>query len=495
MNNASGRPPSFSRKTLIWLFLTVTVVGLLGGLLSQPLHPAPRGSLVCQGGEEAGRCPKGCFPEATGVSPWGGVHRSALWSLVIGLLMITALSAWLTRRITQPLRRLTQIALAYAHGDLTQQAPAASVREVRELAGALNTMAQAIRRQLDELTSERNQVTAIMGSMAEGVIAVDAQERVVLMNPAAALLLGVTAHEVIGQPLFELIRQHDIQELLHGVMQDRQRRTVTVTLFHPAERMIRVHGVPCQERGSTGPCAVLVIQDITEHTRYEELRKEFVANVSHELKSPLTSIRSLTETLLGGALDDLSHNRRFVQLIDDDATRLTRLIDDLLALSRLESQAVPLTRSTVPLHALVESVVDSLRRAIDERHLTVANRLPQGLSIHGDSDWLRQVFLNLIGNAIKYNREGGEIAVSSVSDASWLTVTVADTGVGIAAEHLPRVFERFYRVDKARSRDLGGTGLGLSIVKHVIEAHGGTVSVTSQVNQGSAFSFTLPLHA
>lgn len=456
MNKTSRRPLFFSRTTLTWLFLTV-IVGWCVGLLIQPLH------------------------------------RTPLSSLVIALLVLLALGAWLTQRITQPLHRLTQIALAYARGDLTQQAPSASVQEVQELAKALNTMAHTFRRQLDELTAERNQVTAIVGSMAEGVIAVDAQERVVLMNPAAALLLGVTAHEVIGQPLVELIRQPEIQELLRGVVQDRQRRTATVTLFHPAERIVRVHGVPRQEPGSAGPDAVLVIQDITELTRYEELRKEFVANVSHELKSPLTSIRSLTETLLGGALDDPAHHRRFVHLIDEDARRLTRLIDDLLALSRLESQAVPLKRSTVRLHVLVESVVDSLRHAIDERHLTIVNRLPADLLVFGDPDWLRQVFLNLIGNAIKYNREGGEVTVSSASDAARLTVTVVDTGLGIAPEHLPRIFERFYRVDKARSRDLGGTGLGLSIVKHVIEAHGGTVSVTSQINQGSAFSFTLPL--
>ena len=251
--------------------------------------------------------------------------------------------------------------------------------------------------------------------------------------------------------------------------------------------------MPCQGSGEAGPSVVLVIQDVTESHRYEQLRREFVANVSHELKSPLTSIRGLTETLQGGALEDPSANRRFVQLIDEYADRLSRLIEDLLALSQIESQAVPLALATVPLKPLAESVLASLQPAIAQRRLSVSVNVPEGFAVRADADRLRQVLFNLLDNAVKYNRDDGSLRVSAIRSDGTATVAVADSGIGIPPDDLPRVFERFYRVDKARSREPGGTGLGLSIVKHLVEAHGGRVFVESSLGGGSTFSFTLPL--
>jgi two-component system phosphate regulon sensor histidine kinase PhoR len=268
-----------------------------------------------------------------------------------------------------------------------------------------------------------------------------------------------------------------------------------MTIFQPKQRSLRIHAVPCEGCGPSGPCAVLVIQDVTEHHRYEELRREFVANVSHELKSPLTGIQNMTETLLGGALHDEANNERFVRLIDDEAQRLSRLIEDLLSLSQLESRTEPLVRSPVGLKSVIESVVASLQPGIDRRRLTLSLECPGELTVNADPDRLRQVFVNLIDNAIKYNKDGGTISISAMQDNAKVTFTVADAGIGIPQQDLPRVFERFYRVDKARSRELGGTGLGLSIVKHIVETHGGAVSVKSELGQGSAFSFTLPLRS
>lgn len=425
------------------------------------------------------------------------VRRQIRWtiiaSLLVGLVMAVAFGAWLTGRVTQPLRRLTHIAKAYAQGAFTSQPPRVAVREIQELSDALSAMAQAVRQHINELTTERNQATAILESMAEGVIALDAHGRILMINPAASVLLHLSGEPKRGQSFFELIRHPELHDLVHAVLQERKRLTNDLVLFQPHQRRVRVHGVPCGQTELSGPCAVLVIQDVTESHRYEQLRREFVANVSHELKSPLTSIRSLTETLLEGAVNDSTSNRRFVELIDQDTARLSRLIDDLLALSQIESQAVPLNLAVIDLQSIATSVTETLQSGITQRGLSVSMKIPPSLAVRADPDRLRQVLLNLIENAVKYNQEHGTIEIAAARNGAWATVTVADTGIGIPTEDLSRIFERFYRVDKTRSRELGGTGLGLSIVKHIVEAHGGRVSVESRSGHGSVFSFTVPL--
>lgn len=431
---------------------------------------------------------------ATIVGAWQQSIRSALGlSFLCSFLLAALCGVWLAHRLTQPLQHLTRVANAYARGEPAPAAATVPIREVQEVADALSAMAQAIRTHIEELTGERNQATAILESMAEGVIALDASGRVLLMNPAAGVLLGAAPRDVIGRSLFETLRHPEAHALARELLETRQRASRELARFQPVERMLRLHGVPCPAEGPDGPWAVLVVQDITEVSRYERLRKEFVANVSHELRSPLTSIKGLTETLLGGALEDPASNRRFVGLIDEDANRLSHLIDDLLTLSEIESQAVPLHLTAVELKPAAEAVVASLRPAIAQHRLSVTVRIPDGLAVSADPDRLRQVLLNLIDNAVKYNTDGGTVTVSAAADGAEGRVTVEDRGIGIPETDLTRIFERFYRVDKARSRELGGTGLGLSIVKHIVEAHGGRVAVESRLGEGSRFSFTLPL--
>ncbi len=389
---------------------------------------------------------------------------SLLWRLLLAAIVIGILSRWTLQR----------------------------TRAVQVMNRALSTMEQTTQEHIGELTSQRNQATAILESMAEGVIAMDGQGRILLVNPAAGRLFDVTPSQVIGRTIFEAIRHAPVQELVHSVLASQRHATSLLTLLQPPERMLQFHGVPCETGSPSGPRAVLVIQDVTDQFRYDQLRKEFVANASHELKSPLTSIRSLTETLLEGALNDPANNRRFVQLIDEDAARLSGLIDDLLTLSQLESQAIPLTRETVSLRPLVESVAESFRPQRERRQLHLDLEVPKELVVQADANRLRQVVINLIDNAIKYNKDQGSITVGATPAERAVRIWVEDTGIGIPSTDVPRIFERFYRVDKARSRELGGTGLGLAIVKHIVEAHGGTVSVQSQLGQGSIFTLTLP---
>ncbi|MFN8611133.1 MAG: phosphate signaling complex protein PhoU [Vulcanimicrobiota bacterium] len=346
----------------------------------------------------------------------------------------------------------------------------------------------------EHFLAERLQAEAILESLAEGVVAVDAQAAFVAINPAARALLGLGQQSVIGHSLFETVRQRDLHELVREVLGTGRLTLRDLPIFVPRERILRVQGVPCSAPGPAGARVVLLLQDVTDQHRYDQLRREFVANVSHELKSPLTSIRSLTETLLDGGLEDPGCNRRFVTLIEEDSTRLARLIDDLLILSQVESRAVPLRLSAVDLNQVVQSVLAPREVLVAEKGLRIINRLDPELQVRADPDRLRQVLDNLLDNAIKYSPDGGRLEVLAYPvEQNRVEVRVHDQGPGIPPDARARIFERFYRVDKNRSRELGGTGLGLSIVKHIVESHGGRAWVEGALGEGSQFCFTLPL--
>jgi two-component system phosphate regulon sensor histidine kinase PhoR len=255
--------------------------------------------------------------------------------------------------------------------------------------------------------------------------------------------------------------------------------------------VLSVSASPIVEDGAVRGC-VLVARDITGPKKLEAMRRDFVANVSHELKTPLTAIRGSAETLLNGALEDKEHGPEFARSIHDQAVRLDNLVDDLLKISYAESGRAQLEKAPLELKALADSLAGGLAAILGKKKISFVNLVPAGFLVNADKDRLSQVLINLLDNAAKYNREGGEIKLSAVKEGPQAKITVEDTGAGIPAAHLQRIFERFYRVDKARSRELGGTGLGLSIVKHLVELHGGTVGVDSAEGRGSSFWFTLP---
>ena len=414
--------------------------------------------------------------------------------LALGLAFVTAwgLSYGLSRVIARPIQRIAEVARRITRGELDARA-ATGPGEIGALGEVINEMAAQLNRRLQDLESQRHQAQAILESLGEGVLALDARGIILWLNPAAQRLFQLEPAIATGKPLTALVRQVELERLIQDALEQRRPVVRELPAFLPEARAVQFHATPC-EGGANGPRLVLVAQDVTEIRRLEGLRREFVANVSHELKTPLTSIKSLVETLLSGALDDPAHNRQFVAMLDEDATRLTRLIDDLLALSQLDSRAVPLRVEAVNVRRLLEDLAGRLAPLLRDHAVQLEVHLPSETpAVEGDAERLRQVFLNLLENAVKFNRSGGSVTVSAIAEGPTLRISVADTGLGIPETDLPRIFERFYRVDKARSRTLGGTGLGLAIVRHLVELHHGQVTVSSRLDQGSVFTVTLPI--
>lgn len=337
------------------------------------------------------------------------------------------------------------------------------------------------------------QLHSILDRMAEGVVSMTAEGRILLANAAARRLLGFPEQHGQHERLWERSDLLSLRELVNETHRSGAPQVRELSLHVPEERIVQAQ-VMADESRADQPAVFIVLHDVTELRRLERVRQDFVANVSHELRTPLTSITGFIETLLQGAIDEPDHNRRFLTLVEEDVNRLARLTDDLLELSKVESLGRPKTTQAVNVPRIIQDVVAALKPQIQAKQITIAIQSGEHLpEAQGDPDQIRQVFWNLLDNAIKYNVEEGRIEVAVESHGPWLSARVTDSGIGIPADELPRIFERFYRVDKARSRALGGTGLGLSIVKHIVEAHGGEVTVTSEPSQGSTFQFTLPV--
>lgn len=342
------------------------------------------------------------------------------------------------------------------------------------------------------LPLSQGQFHSLLDQMAEGVLFLGPHGQILLANAASRRLLGLPDKAASGGRLWDSVRHPSLQEMVTRALESTQPQMREIIVQVPDERIVQVQVMSGDGKLLESTIAV-VLHDVTELRRLERVRQDFVANVSHELRTPLTSIKGFIETLLQGAIDDPSHNRQFLGLVEEDVNRLARLTDDLLELSKVESLGKPKTIQAIDVPRIVHEVVESLKPQIHTKQLTITvDPHPRLREVQGDPDQIRQVVWNLLDNAIKYNVEDGRIEMTLHADEAWLSVRVADTGIGIPAEELPRIFERFYRVDKARSRALGGTGLGLSIVKRIVEAHGGQVEVESELGRGSTFQLTLP---
>ena len=399
----------------------------------------------------------------------------------------------MARRVTRPVVEMQSVARQMAGGDYTVRAPVRSPDEIGRLGRALNVMASRFRGKIEDLEREQATITAILDSMVEGVLAVDGRDHLLLLNQSVRAMFRLGPRLGPGKPFLEVIRNADLFDLLEacraagGEMVSRE-----LSLTTPVERVHEVHALPLR-LGGEGTGVLMVLHDVTELRRLERVRTEFVANVSHELRTPLTAIRGYLETLLAGGLDEPDNGRRFLQIVFRHTERLGRLLDDLMDLSNIELGKVTLKREPTDLADVLEPVLAIVWPQAEAKRLAVAADLPRGLpAVSADRDRLVQILLNLVDNAVKFTPEGGRVTVTASSREGMVEVVVADTGVGISSTDLPRITERFYRVDKARSRALGGTGLGLAIVKHLVQAHGGELRIESELGKGTTVSFTLP---
>ncbi|MGA8223447.1 MAG: ATP-binding protein [Candidatus Acidiferrales bacterium] len=428
--------------------------------------------------------------------------------LLVASLVILALGSMVSLGFSQMfaarVQRLKDFSRRVAAGDFRPMLAEQPRDELSDLGDALNETARQMDLEIRLLSGERNRSSAILRSMVEGVAVIDAQERLVFCNRAFSEILNMDARSSEGRPLIELVRNSELQGLIRKALQGEEGLQSDIAMGFVQQQSFSVTAAPVKALesiavGGTGvpekpSGAVVVLHDVTELRRLERVRQDFVANVSHEFKTPLTAIQGFAETLLAGALDDPNNNRRFLEIIREHAARLARLTDDLLKLARIEAGKLEIELFPVSLLELIEGCAETALMKASRKQITLEIALPPGLpAVRGDAGLLRDVLQNLLDNAIQYTQEGGRIEVTATAKAREAVITVADTGIGIPVTEQERIFERFYRVDAARSREAGGTGLGLSIAKHIVEAHGGRLWVESAVGSGSRFSFSVPL--
>lgn len=427
------------------------------------------------------------------------IQRLILGTAVVVNLIALVATYFVLRWIIRPLESLTRATQAVASGDLKQSVDVDRHDEIGVLAEAFNSMTDQLatrieqyRRNQSELEETTKLLQTVFGTMVEGVMAIDAEQKILFANPAARTLLDIGTSDIVGRPLWEVARSAAIQETARLVLEERRQESREFPL--PRTENIaalvasRLPGEPC-------PGAVLVLHDVTELRRLENLRRDFVSNVSHELKTPLTAIQAYAETLQDGAIDEPDHNREFVSRIEEQADRLHTLILDLLAIARIESEEDAFEVAPVQIAPIIHTCIDAHEPVASSKGVAVECVDPdQGeICVTADEEAIRTILDNLIDNAIDYTPPGGTVTLRWATDGEQVRIDVADTGVGIPREHQARIFERFYRVDKARSRELGGTGLGLAIVKHLAGVFGGRVEVESEPGVGSTFSVFLPL--
>ncbi len=424
--------------------------------------------------------------------------RIALSALAIALFG-AILSFLAARRIAGPIKEIEKGAQCFARGELDCRVPVSHLTEIGSLSETLNQMAGELQDRIQTITAQRNELEAVLSSMVEGVLAVDMDERIMTMNHAAGRFFGCRAEAVVGRTIQEVVRNTEIQRFVREALASEVRVERDIALFSDGERILDAHATPFKGAGERRGGTLIVLEDVTRLRRLENIRKDFVANVSHEIKTPVTAIKGFVETLRDGAMKNPEDAARFLGIIEKHVDRLESIIEDLLSLSRIEQEEEKETLLIAP-HPIRDVLVSALQVCqvkANQKNVTISLSCKEDLKAEINATLLEQAVVNLLDNAIKYSHVDSEIRVSAGQADTrnmnqGIQIQVRDQGIGIEKQHLPRLFERFYRVDKARSRKLGGTGLGLAIVKHIVQVHRGRIDVVSVPGKGSTFTIFLP---
>ncbi|WCK55519.1 ATP-binding protein [Aneurinibacillus sp. Ricciae_BoGa-3] len=422
-----------------------------------------------------------------------------LWLSLVGVLIVTLLlfgllSTRITKSITQPIEEITKVARDITHKQFKSRVTTYAKGEVGQLAKAVNFMASSLEQQLSALQENEKRLEGILNNMFSGVMLVSDSYRIILVNAAAEELLGYKANELIGFRHNEVGRSFSISQLIGRCFETGEKIREELHIYYPTEKIIDINLAAYSNEEGEIKGVIVVLHDITAIRRLEKMRSEFVTNVSHELKTPITSIKGFTETLLDGALEDVEISRSFLTIINEESDRLYRLISDILDLSKIEQKRMPLQLEEVDVPELIKETVRILHEEARAKNIVIYLPHEDKIVIEGDHDRLQQIVLNLVSNAVSYTPPDGEVMIETREEGQHVVLSVQDTGIGIPPQHLPRIFERFYRVDRARSRESGGTGLGLAIVKHLVESHHGSITVESTEGKGTTFTVTLPKH-
>lgn len=409
----------------------------------------------------------------------------AIWGLAAGLLALLAI--WVVaRRSSGSMQAVTQASQQLEQGDYDQRVPSGVYEETRQLADSFNRMADAVKGVVDRLSSERDTLSAVLATMADGVVVIGPTGQVTLLNPAARDLLGIRAQQVEDVRFVELVRDNEIFQAINLCREEQSRQQTDVSLILP-RRYLSAIATPLDNNGGV----LLTLHDLTRMRQVETSQREFVSNVSHELRNPMASIKAMVETLESGAVNDPQVALDFLSRMRGDVDRMNGLVNDLLELSRMESGQFKIESETMPLAPLVHAVRNQFMETAAAQDVALVTELSENLPhVMADGEKLTQVFVNLLENSLKFTPPGGEIRIGAEAEDEHVLIVFEDTGVGVAPQHLPHIFERFYKVNRSR-RD-SGTGLGLAIVKQLVEAHGGQITVDSKEGEGCAFTFTVP---
>ena len=398
-----------------------------------------------------------------------------------------------SRRLSRPIEQIRISAERFSAGDLSHRLLLPDSEELAALADTMNRMAAHLDDRIRKVIGQRNEIEAVLSSMIEGVIALDNGDCVMRMNQAAAALVNLQPADAQGRHIQEIIRNSEFIKLLEKTRTEEGTADADIVLHHKGEIILHTRCTPLRDAENQRIGILTVLNNVTQLRRLENMRQDFAANVSHELKTPLTAIKGFVETLSHGGVDNTEESSRFLAIIEKHVNRLAAIIEDLMHLSRIEQGQTEILMTGASVQEMLRTAIGVCQSEADKKSVRLDLDCPEGLYLTMDPLLMEQATVNLITNAIKYSEAGKSVRIGARAQNGELQVTVDDHGPGIPQKHLPRLFERFYRVDKARSRNLGGTGLGLAIVKHIVQAHSGRITVESVLGQGSAFTIHLPM--